>query len=335
MQQSTVMTNIRRVASLQLTLVGMLLLGAGVFVYYRNPNGSSLWIEAPLGLLVLNLLAALMVNAKFRRQPPLLGFHICLLLIVFLAGVGRLTYFDGRLEIAEGQALDPAQVEVTQQGAFHRWQLAQGSFEQGEIRVNYAPGVRREATRSVVRIRDSTGRWRTETIGDDAPLIVDGYRFYTTSNKGWAILLNWHGADGEALRGVVHLPSYPFRSLKQVRDWNLPSGERVELRLELPEVPREKAWALQRDGQRATLVVKLGERVQPLEPGDSLRLGQGTLQFEGLRIWMGYRVSFNPILPWIAAAAVAAVLFMAWHFRLAFDSNAAENLSATAAVLET
>jgi len=38
------------------------------------------------------------------------------------------------------------------------------------------------------------------------------------------------------------------------------------------------------------------------------------LRYLGLRGWMGYTIHYDPTLPWLLAAAVAAVLALAAHF---------------------
>lgn len=313
--------NLRKLASLRLTLVGLILLGAGTLVYYKRSAGSALWVELPIALLVLNLVAAVIFNARFRRNPPLLAFHICLLLVVAAISLGRAVRFEGRVEIAEGQTFDPSQLETLQEGALHSLGLYGDRFEQGVITVNYAPGVMRGATRSAVRVRGSRGDMQEHAVGDDAPLIVDGYRFYTTSNKGWAILLGWQGRGGEALRGAVHLPSYPLMVRKQKRRWMMPTGEEAELSLDLPDVSMEESWVLRSKGTNPTLLIDVGEATHRLQPGQTLTLDEGELRFEDLRMWMGYRVTSNPALPWIAASAVAAVAFMAWHLWLSFGRD--------------
>jgi cytochrome c biogenesis protein len=47
----------------------------------------------------------------------------------------------------------------------------------------------------------------------------------------------------------------------------------------------------------------------------------GTLRYDGLRSWMGYRASRDPTLPWLLAAALLAAGALAWHYtqRFFFD----------------
>ncbi|OYU68100.1 MAG: hypothetical protein CFE45_43430, partial [Burkholderiales bacterium PBB5] len=40
--------------------------------------------------------------------------------------------------------------------------------------------------------------------------------------------------------------------------------------------------------------------------------------YEGLRTWMGYRVAFDPTLPWLLASALLAALALGVHYTLKF-----------------
>ena len=205
---------IQRLASLKLTLVGMLLLLAGVLGSYRDPAASIWWLVVPLGLLGVNLLCAIVFNPRFRHQTGLLVFHVCLLGILVLAAVGQLVSLTGRVEITEGQAFAPALVQVVKKGPWHPWKrLDSVSFAQGPIVVDYEAQLVRSRTLSRVQITAGSAP-RAAEFGDTIPLNVSGYRFYTTSNKGYSAVLTWYGDDGTVQTGTVHLPSYPLQ------DWN-------------------------------------------------------------------------------------------------------------------
>ena len=55
-----------------------------------------------------------------------------------------------------------------------------------------------------------------------------------------------------------------------------------------------------------------------LAPGERVALTGGTLVYEGLRSWMGYRVTHDWTLPWLLAAALLAALALAWHYTQRF-----------------
>src|SRR5512143_21378 len=215
----------QRLASLKLTLVGMAALAAGVLTSYRRADAEAAWVVAPLALLAVNLLAAIATHPRFRQQPALLGFHLCLLAVIVLAAAGRLMRLDARVEIAEGQAFSAAEVMTVSRGPWHRWRLDRAAFVQGPVSVDYLPGLVRGHTYSRVQVADAAGTPATVIVGDDKPLVVAGYRFYTTPNKGYALLLTWLQPGAEPRTGAIHLPSYPMLDWKQESRWTTPAGE--------------------------------------------------------------------------------------------------------------
>jgi cytochrome c biogenesis protein ResB len=63
-----------------------------------------------------------------------------------------------------------------------------------------------------------------------------------------------------------------------------------------------------------TLVLRMDPLRHELQPGQSVALDGGTLTYLGLRSWMGYRVTYDPTLPWLLAASLLAVAALAWHY---------------------
>lgn len=302
--------------SLKLTLPGMALLVVGVLASYRAALTPAWWVAAPLALLAVNLAAAIATNVRFRRQPGLLVFHLCLLAVLLLAAAGRLAYFSGRAQVLVGEAFDAAAVQVQSRGPWHPGERLDGvSFVQGDFSVAYAPGLTRGETRSEVSLPDRANA--TAVVGDTRPLKAAGFRFYTTSNKGYAALLTWLGEDGGRSRGAIHFPSYPLKDWNQVNRWRTSAG--TELRVELVlarRAPDTRDWVL--DSRRArgagSLRVHRGERSRALQPGEWLELPGGRLRFDELRMWMGYHIAFDPMLSWLLAAGALGVAGLAWHF---------------------
>ncbi len=309
------MNALRTLASLRLTLLGMVSLTTGVLVSYRHAGAGPGWLTVPLGLLAVNLLAALLTNPRFRRHGALMVFHLGLLAVVLLAAVGELAMFQGRLEITEGQAFDPGAVTVSRRGPWHDPDgLGAVAFVQGPFEVHYTPGLVRGRTRSQVRIALPSGGTRPATIGDNTPLVLAGYRLYSTSNKGYSAVLTWLGEDGETLSGTVHFPSYPLWEWKQLRDWRTPGGTALALTLLPPSrAPTERAWVLDSRRARGRLRVHVEDRTQVLRPGESLSLPGGRIRLEDIRMWIGYELFYHPTLPWLFAAALVAVAGLAWH----------------------
>ncbi len=305
---------IAHLASLRTTLIGMVLLGAGAIASQWPSLASTLLLCSALLGLALNLLAALAVHPAFRRQLPLLVFHLALLALVLLVAWGKLTALDGRFELTQGVPFDGELIEASA-GPLHRNRLAQLGFQHAGFEIDYAPGRQRGATRNPVAWLDANGTPQRAVIGDHRPLILDGYRIYTTSNKGFAPWLTWRPDAGAPVSGTVHLPAFPMHELRQSADWTLPDGQRVWLKLHIDEVLIDPSTATQfRLPQTHRLVLHAGKLETELAPRESLKLPGGTLVYEGLRTWMGYRVSYDPTLPWLLAASLLAALSLAWYY---------------------
>src|SRR5512137_1612656 len=112
MQQSAMITagerSLRWLASMRLTQVLLGMLGLATLLSYFARGVDTLAVGVPLGLLVANLVAAVLTNAVFRRQPALMAFHLALVAIVALLGLSQLYALNGRFELTEGVAYDGA-----------------------------------------------------------------------------------------------------------------------------------------------------------------------------------------------------------------------------------
>ncbi|MDJ0741500.1 MAG: hypothetical protein QNJ91_17445 [Gammaproteobacteria bacterium] len=305
------MTLLRTVASLRLTLVGLVLLAAALLAYHNLGLPGAWTITPALALLGVNLAAAMVVDPRFRRRPALFAFHLCLLLLAGLAGYGQLAAYQARLSLVEGQDYAGELLERLNAGPLAPPLLADGAFRQVSVEVDYTSGLRRGSTRSRV---DVAQRGRLE-VGDDVPLIVDGHRFYTTSNKGFAALLLWRPEVGDAQLGAVRFPSYPISELGQLASWRTPAGQELELALALPPSPYNETWTLRTAiAGDAEIRLKLDGRRLTLRPGESVALDGGRLDYQRLGMWIGYEVRYNPTLSWLFSLAALAVIFMAVHF---------------------
>lgn len=308
-----VLHTLRGLASTRLTLAGFASLAAAVLWHAGSAQGADGALAAATALLGLNLAAALALRPRLRRGA--LGlFHLALLGCLGLLAWGRMTHVEGHVEVVQDGVFDASALTVTSQGPWSGDALRGLHFEQGPFEVHYAPRLKRLRTDSrVAAVRDGV---RVEsTVGDDRALVVDGTRFTTTHNKGFAPLLAWTPAGAAApVRGAVHLPAYPLYDWQQKRDWAPPGGPRVALELKLPQPPDEAAeWVLRPDHAGATLRVTLEGRSWDLAPGESARGDFGELRYERLLGWMGYRVHHDPslaVLWWTACAGAAA---LAWH----------------------
>jgi len=310
-------------ASLRLTLALLLLLLAGTVLAYAIEAARVWGIVMPLAALALNLMAAIGVNHRFRRQTPLLAFHLSLLALIALVAAGRLTALGGHTEITVGGEFNGRLVE-SQAGPWHRGALADVRFTNMGFEIDYAPGLRRGQTRNRVQWTEADGHRRETLIGDQTPLTLRGYRFYTSFNKGFAPLLAWRVAAGPWVHGAVHLPAYPLHADAQMQDWVPPGAERpIHLRLVLdaPAIDSTRATGF-RLPDAPRLVVRDGADRHELRPGEVAVLPGGQLRFDGLTSWMGYTVFYDWTLPWLGAASVVAVLSLGFHFWRKFAATA-------------
>jgi hypothetical protein len=322
---------LRRLASLKLTLAIFGLLAISILLAYRSETRTSPWLVVSLTLLAFNLLAAIATNPYFRRQLPLLGFHLALLSLILLIALGRLTYLRGQAEVVEGTEFSGNLVKVDA-GPWHSGALDQVRFVNEGFRIDYAEGLTRLGTQNRVSWRDDQGSEQSQVVGDHVPLVLKHYRFYTTSNKGFALVFEWQPKVGRPAIGTVNLPSYPANSLKQARQWSLPGLSEplwAMLQFEGELIPHDRAgeFRLPDDYQ---IVVRHGEQrweLPMLNAGvasglaQSIELPGGKLVYRGLRSWMGYMVVYDRTLPWLLLAAGLAVLAMAWHFWRKFSAQ--------------
>jgi cytochrome c biogenesis protein len=307
---------LRLVGAKPVTLAGFVALGLCVMAlqFVAVYEGLGPWLVAlPLGLLSLNLASALATQPALRRGG--LGvFHVGLLALMLLAGWGRLTHLNARVEVAEAAAFDATQVQVMSRGPWHDGRLASLDWHQGPLEVRYAPGLKRERTRSEVTVvspPDSAGR---RLFGDDQPLVLEGYRFYTTHNKGYAPVLSWQPHGAAPMAGAVHMPSYPLLDWQQENAWTLPDGTEARLSLAVKDaLDAEGAWALGGPVREAVMTLKIGPRQWDLRPGEAAELDGAQLRFERLGLWMGYLVYYDPTLLPMLFTALLAVAGMAWH----------------------
>jgi hypothetical protein len=318
-QPALIAALLARLASTRLTLVLLGVFAAAVAAGYRDESIAPVALTLVFGALALNLLAAVAVRPVFRRHVPLLVVHLALFAVVVLVGLGKLTRLQGRIELTQGVPFDGTLIE-TDAGPWHRSLLPQAVFLHDGFDIEYAPGLKRGRTRNAVRWIDTAGREQRAVIGDHEPLVLHGYRFYTTPNKGFAPLFTWQPAGARAVvQGAVHLPSYPAQQLQQARAWTLPDGTEVWIKLASEDVliDPERAGAFQLPRVK-DVVVRVGEQRHELRVGDSVELAGGRLHYAGLRTWMGYRVFHDWTLPWLLVASTLAALALGLHFWLRF-----------------
>ncbi len=307
---------LRTLASIRLTLFGMAFLGVGAALNYDNPVETPTWVLAsPMTLLAVNLLAAVITNPRINRRGGLLVFHLGLLAIVVLAAIGRMTMMEANVELTEGDAFMARDIINVREGPWHRGSLDRVGFVQGPYTIDYTSGMSRGPTRSEIMVPDGRGGWDRKVVGDHTPLRAEGYRFYTTFNKGFAAVLTWMPDGGSPVTGTIHMPSYPLFEHRQANRWTPDGGEEIRFWLQLETgIDPATDWRLDPRNSAGALVVRAGDDRVVLRPGESLRLDTGSLRFERLAGWMGYRIFYDPTLHWLFLAAIIAVFGLAAHF---------------------
>lgn len=322
----------RRLASLRFTLAGMILLAIGAALSYNNPASTPVWVlVVPMALLSINLLAAIISNPRIHRRGSLLVFHLALLGVTVLVAIGFLTRFEAHIEMLEGTAFSADDLVDTKPGLWHVGHLDKVHFIQGPYTVDYAAGMMRGPTRSHIQLPDGRGGWEWRVVGDDKPLVVEGYRFYTSFNKGFAPILTWLPDHGQPETGSVNMPAYPLFEFKQDNSWTPPGASEIKFWLRLDTGMNEKSdWVLDGDKTTGVLVINTadGQRVE-LKPGDSAPVPGGRLRYDRLTTWMGYKIFYDPTLHLLFATAIIGVLGLFTHFWQKFS-----NWSAVTAVPE-
>jgi len=304
-----------KLASLRLTLAGLVALILTVLAVYRAGGATLYWLSLPLAVLSINLMAAILTNRAFRLQPLLLVFHVALLGVLLFSALGVLARFEGRTEMVEGARFDPGRVVTVNRGWLHRSRLNEIDAAQGTVEVDYIDGLQRAATRSDVVLGGELRR-----IGDRIGATAAGYRLQATFNKGFAVVMIWDDGVSAPVAGSINFPSYPEFEWRQRNEWTTPAGDVLQFELVLDErVPERGPWTLRSSGVGYGLVLhRVGKDPRRLGEGDSVPLRGGRLTVVDLRLWMGYRVDADPLLPWTLAAAFLALVALAAHVQRKF-----------------
>lgn len=298
-----------------LAFFGFAILSA--LVVLQQPDWiTTVWV-VPLGVFAISLLAAVATNARLRLDPALLGLHLGLLALVILVALARLTYLDGAVTLTQGHAFD-GQLHLDRRGPLHSAGIEQLRFANEGFTEDFYPGARWKSTYNRVRWWDASGASQVAEIGDDRPLLLGGYRIYTSFNRGYSPMFSWQPTQGGEEIGTVQLRA---NELGMANDWQLPGGPKIWAMLDLPTPeklePGERRANLNAAQIAHRLVIRAGERREVLQQGQSMEFPQGRLTYLSLSSWMGYRVIYDVAMYWMAAATVLVVACMvAFYARL-------------------
>ena len=302
---------IRWLASPRLTILGLVLLGVGGYAASQQLDDSPWLVIGSLSLLSLNLVAALISNPMFRARPALFAMHVGLLILVLSLAFGHLTRFRGHFEITEGEGYNPERMIVDRVGLIKPVLPNEGAFIQKGVSVNYAPGLMRRETQSQVERAEGSIAEAT----DGHPLMIDGFRFYVTHNKGFSALVTWHDhVAAPGVTGTLHFPSFPRLAPTQSLDWTAPDGTRLNLSIKPKSHPHDESWTLTRSMAEELMTVSYEGNIRQLRKGERIELPSGAvLSLEGVNMWIGYRVFYDPSLSWCFAAATMALCGLGLH----------------------
>ena len=295
---------------------------AGALTALWQPDWITPVWALPLGVFAISLLAAVATNPRFRRDIPLLGLHLGLLAFVVLVAFARLTYLDGGVTLTRGEQFSGS-LHIDRRGPLHFGAIENLRFANVGFTEAFDDKARWEHTSARVRWWGERGASHVAVIGDDRPLLLQGYRIYTTGNRGYAPIFRWQPAGGGEQLGSVQLR---YGAFNMANSWQLPGGPEIWAMLDVPA-----GVELQRGQRRHNLgeaelphrlVVRLGKRREVLLPGQALQLPQGRLTYLALDSWMGYRVVYDVSMHWMAAAAVVVVAcMMVFYARLISRAN--------------
>lgn len=290
---------------------------SGLISIQRPDWITAAWL-APLGLFSLSLCAAIVSRPRFRADAALLGLHLALLALIVLFATARLVYLDGATTLTDGGEAFDGRLDVDRRGPWHPDTIQRLRFSNEGVVESFHPGQRWPQTENRVRWWLPDGSSHTALIANDTPLLLDGYRIYPTFNRGYSPVFHWLGKDGFEETGSVQLRV--DTDFGMANEWVLPNGETVWVMLETDArtrmEPGETRTGLGSETLNHRLVVRFGDHRQTLGAGESLQFADGTLTYRELRSWMGYRVVYDPTIPWVTAAALLAVACMiAYYFK--------------------
>lgn len=270
-------------------------------------------VVAPLLLLALNLVAALLTRPRFRNDLPLLVMHLALIAFLLMLVVSLLTRYEAQVVLGEGQAFSGVEMRAEARATGYPGGVESLRFVNEGVLRAYNPDGTLRARYNMVRWQQDDVQRRSK-LGK-APLVIDGHAIYATRNWGHTALLLWQSEDGGA--HYTNLSFAPWREgIDQFGErWQPVEGARpLWIGLEFGDMALDplhdgRAPGDAPDGVR--LVVRDGTDRWLLAPGDSLALpGLGLLGYQGLTSWMGYDVIYDPIKSSLLAVSLVLVLAM-------------------------
>lgn len=320
---------LQQLASARWTVLFFLLTAAAALAVGYELMTPTVMMAAPFVLLLVNSGAAILVHARFRADLPLLLFHLALVALVALIVLARLTYMKGTTTLSSGAAFD-GQLLTEEHGPLYIGRLPEVHFANEGFTENYSARGQRHATYNQVSWQDDAGIWHLAQIGDDHPLLINGYKIYATSHRGFSPLFAWQPDDGSEEYGTVQLPDPQNGAFAPAINYKLPNGSDAWVMLDIkaqlePGKPRIGTGS---NEPAHALVLRIGNARHVLHLGDQIQLPGGRLRYARLDSWMGYAFSYDPTRPWIIATILIGIGSLIWFYWRRLDWRlAAENAS--------
>lgn len=308
-------TLMARLGSPRLTVLFFPAMAVAALMAAKGVADITALVVPPLLLLLVNLGAAIVSNARFRADIPLLMFHLALLVMVALLVTARLVYFEGAVRLTAGTQFD-GKFHEHSQGLLHGDGASRLRFSHEGL-VEYAPDGGYPHTRANVAWQTTEGYPQMTAIGNDRPLELGGYRIFASRERGYSPIFLWQPRQGGEYIGTAHLGDDYMqtgsRGFTYGETLELAGGKNVWVRVDPDGAPA--VTGEQEDLGSATLrhhlVLRDGDKRYELMPGDSIELEGGRLTYLRLSAWLGYRVSYDPTAPWLAATIIVGAVSLA------------------------
>jgi len=286
-------------ASLITTLVGLGLFALGIGLVLLEYEHPTLAIAPGFLILLINLICAILVKEKIRRNNSLLVFHLSLLTLMLLIMASRLTYMKGWLQVNEGETFQEI-TGILHQGPYHINQVEDNAFRQLNYQTHIEHGSRTE-TKSYVAIPNTKEPY---IIRDQTPLKLGAYQFTLSAHIGYSLSFNWQSGFSHH-EGFVRLPAYS-RHTMQTQEWLIPNTE-IKLNLLLDMDTDSSMQGDFKIPERYQLIIFHQQQKIHLKVGESYRFDSGILTFQGLKRWIGYDVFYDWSIPWLLATCLLAI----------------------------
>lgn len=284
----------------------------------RLPERSAtLAMALPFALLTASLLAAIVSNRRFRADLPLLLFHLALLALAMIFALGRLTYFEGQAAVTSGTTFDGILLNE-ESGPLHARRIESVRFVNLGFTEDFPERGRFRATYNRVRWQTSGGALQTADIGDDIPLVIDGYRIYTSRQRGFSPVFRWIPHDGPEDWGAVQLNDSNNGAFAGANDWTLPDGAPAWIMIASEADAQESGPRVRTNlgayADANKIILRIDDQRHEMLPGDELVRPGGRLTYVRLESWMGYRIVSDPTKPWLLGSVGLAVLSLVWFY---------------------